>query len=137
MNRVELARRLRPLIVDAVGKLDDKRISEDPEAVHLCDTLHGDGRAIQAGTRINWHGKVKKAAVTLWDRPDSWPDAAPGLWEDLAYRAGIRIIPETITAGLAFAKGERGWWGDQLWESKMENNVWNPAQNPAGWEVVE
>ena len=91
---------------------------------------------MSAGTRINWYGKVKRAAVDLWDRTENNPDNAPTLWEDLAYRDGIRIIPETITAGLAFAKDELGWWGDTLYKSLLDANVWTPEQNASGWEKV-
>lgn len=49
---------------------------------------------------------------------------------------GYRIIPETITAGLAFAKGEKGWWNDELYESLLAANVWTPAVNPDGWKKI-
>lgn len=71
------------------------------------------------------------------DRKDQAPDNHPGGWEDINYRAGYRIIPETITAGTAFAKGECGWWGELLYRSLLDANVWTPAGNPAGWELVE
>ena len=64
------------------------------------------------------------------------PAAAPPLWEDIQYRQGYRIIPETITAGLAFAKGEKGWWNDELYESLLAANVWTPAVNPDGWKKI-
>jgi hypothetical protein len=89
------------------------------------------------GTRINWHGTVKRAASDLWNTAENNPDNAPALWEDLAYREGIRMIPEIITAGTAFAKGEQGWWDDTLYKSTMDNNVWTPEQLPAGWEMTE
>ena len=54
----------------------------------------------------------------------------------MAYRDGIRIIPETITAGTAFAKDELGWWGDTLYKSLLDANVWTPEQNASGWEKV-
>lgn len=63
---------------------------------------------MSAGTRINWGGVIKQAAVDLWDTDTNTPDNAPTLWEDIAYRQGYRIIPATITAGTAFAQGECG-----------------------------
>ena len=57
------------------------------------------------------------------------------MWEDIAYREGWRIIPETITSGTAFALDECGWWEDVLYKSKIANNVWTPAAYPAGWEA--
>lgn len=65
------------------------------------------------------------------------PDAAPILWEDIAYRQGYCIIPATITAGAAFAQGECGWWGDTLYRSTIASNVWTPDAYPARWEAVQ
>ena len=89
---------------------------------------------VKAGTRINWKGTLKRAAADLWDTVDNNPENAPTLWEDISYRDGFRIIPETITAGLAFAEGEFGWWGDVLYRSKAASNVYTPAQYMDNWE---
>ena len=130
---LERARQLRAMIEAAAGNLTDADAST---AAELFPRLKQDGSLVSAGTRINWNGKVKRAAVDLWDRAENDPDNAPTLWEDLAYRDGIRIIPETITAGLAFAKDDLGWWGDTLYKSLLDANVWTPEQNASGWEKV-
>lgn len=128
------ARKLREIIHTAAVRLEDKDASQ---GAVLFPRLKQDGSLVKAGTRINWRGVVKRAAVDLWDNADSTPDAAPELWEDLAYREGIRIIPDDITAGMAFANGERGWRGDALYESLIDGNVWTPEAHPAGWKKVE
>ena len=87
--------------------VDDKTASVAPE---MFDSLTGSGALVKAGTRINWMGVLKRAAVDLWDSAENSPDNAPTLWEDIAYREGYRIIPETITSTLAFALDEIGWW---------------------------
>lgn len=130
MKRAE-ALKLRAIVEQAAVSLDDKTASE---AATLFPRLKQDGALIAAGTRINYGGTVKRAAVDLWDTEENTPDNAPALWEDLAYREGIRIIPEVITAGTAFAKDELGWWGDVLYRSTMDANVWTPETNAAGWE---
>lgn len=130
---LERARQLRAMIEAAAGNLTDADAST---AAELFPRLKQDGSLVENGTRINWGGTIKRAAVDLWDRTENNPDNAPTLWEDLAYRDGIRIIPETITAGLAFAKDEYGWWGDVLYKSLLDANVWTPDQNAAGWEKV-
>ena len=56
--------------------------------------------------------------------------------ENVDYKEGYRIIPDTITVGLAFAKGEKGWWEDLLYESLLEANTYTPEQYPDGWELV-
>ena len=99
-------------------------------------TLKGSGGLIKAGTRINYNGVIKRAAVDLWDTAESSPDNAPSLWEDISYREGYRIIPEVITSGTAFMKDECGWWKDKLYKSLIASNVYTPEQYPAGWELV-
>lgn len=133
-NILENARAERKALLAAVPSLDDKTAST---AAALFPKLKEDGSLVKAGTRINWNGVLKRAAVDLWDRSENNPDNAPTLWEDIEYREGYRIIPETITVGLAFAKDECGWWGDALYKSLIDANVWTPEANGAGWELVE
>ena len=133
MNHIEHARKLRPLMVKAAQNLDDKDASE---AVELYDGMKYGGALIKAGTRINWHGTLKQAAVDLWDTPENNPENAPTLWEDIPYREGIRIIPAAITVTQAFAKGEKGWWGDALYTNLIDANVYTPEQYPAGWALT-
>lgn len=119
--------RMRDGVDDAVASI----------AVSVYPELDNDGKLINTGTRINWNGILKRAAVDLWDIEENNPDNAPILWEDIDYKAGHRIIPEVITVGLAFAKDECGWWNEKLYKSLMDANVYNPDQYTAGWEVIE
>lgn len=128
------ARKLRPIIVQAAASLDDASASS---AAEFFPSLKMDGSLVSAGTRINWRGTIKRAAVDLWDTAENDPNNAPTLWEDISYRDGYRIIPAAITAGTAFAKGECGWWGDVLHKSLIDANVHTPDACPDGWEVVE
>jgi hypothetical protein len=133
MNILENARKLRKIIEQASESLTDAVASEAPE---LFGTLKYDSGLIKAGTRINWNGVIKRASVDLWDTEANTPSNAPSLWEDIAYKQGYRIIPETITAGTAFSKDEMGWWGETLYKSVIDGNVWTPVAHASGWEVV-
>lgn len=106
-------------------------------APDLFPGLTGDGSLIQAGTRINWGGVLKKAAVDLWDTAENTPDAAPGLWVDILYRDGIRIIPETITLAEKFSAGEEGWWNNEVYVSLVNDNVYTPEQYAPNWKRKE
>lgn len=132
MTRDE-ALKLRAIVEQAAASLPDKDASE---GVPLFPHLKQDGALVKAGTRINWRGRIKRAAVDLWDTEDNTPDTAPPLWEDIAYRDGYRIIPATISAGAAFGEGECGWWGDTLYKSLLASNAWTPEAYPQGWEEV-
>lgn len=125
---------LRSIVEQAAVSLDDKIAST---AAALFPRLKRDGRLVKVGTRINWNGTIKRAAVDLWDTEANDPDHASNLWEDILYRDGYRYIPDVITATGAFALRECGWWKDVLYRSTMAANVYTPEQYPAGWEIVE
>lgn len=140
--KYEIDEKSRPLTADEVNRLfimqnintvitDDATASR---AVELHPEMEYNGKLIPAKTRINWHGTLKRSAVDIWDTEHNNPDNEPTLWEDIAYRDGFRIIPEVITATLAFAEGECGWWGDVLYRSKVNGNVYTPAVYQANWE---
>ena len=131
MTILEQARKYRAIIEKAMALTDDKVASEAPE---LSSQLKEDGSLVKVGTRINWNGVLKRAAVDLWDTAENNPDNAPTMWENIEYREGYRIIPTTITVGTAFAKDECGWWGEELYKSLIDANVYTPEQYPAGWE---
>lgn len=132
MTRKE-ALHLRAIVEQAAASLDDQTASC---GAALFPRLKQDGALVKAGTRINWNGTLKRAAVDLWDTPENNPGTAPTLWAGIQYRNGYRIIPDTITVTTAFAEGEYGWWGDVLYHSTISSNVWTPEQYSAGWEAV-
>ena len=133
MKRSE-ALKLRSIVEQAAVSLDDKTASE---GTTLFPRLKADGSLVAVGTRINWNGIIKKAAVDLWDTESNNPDNAPDLWANIDYREGYRIIPETITVTAAFSAGEIGWWKDERYRSKLPANVHTPEQYAEGWEKVE
>lgn len=131
----EQARAYRAKIVAAAESLDDETALTVAE---LYPSLTGSGALIKAGSRYNVGGKLMRAAVDLWDRPENAPSAAPALWDELKYSgSGAREIPETISASLAFSKGELGTWQGHTYRSLIDANVWTPTAYPAGWELVE
>lgn len=121
------------LIADIVKLRESATDAQASLAVSVYPTLKQDGSLIKSGTRINHNGTIIKAAVDLWDTETNSPENAPTLWETLNYKDGYRIIPEVITVGTAFSKGELGWWNDELYESLVDSNVYTPEQYAANW----
>ena len=132
MTRAE-AKKLREAIVIGSAFLDDEIAMTAPD---MFPRLKEDGSLVKAGTRINWNGTVKKAAVDLWDTAENNPDNAPTIWADLEYQDEYRTIPEVITVTTAFSKGECGWWEGVLYRSLVDANVYTPAQYAPNWEIV-
>ena len=146
VQEAEVYERTRPLTESEVSRMlivqqINNLIVDDATASRMVDyypTLKQDGNLITVNTRINWNGKLKRAAVDLWDTEANNPDNAPTLWEDIEYRDGIRVIPTSIPSTDAFKKGDLGWWGDNLYQSIYDgDNVWTPEQYPAAWEKIE
>ena len=138
-KRRAYAKRMNAMISVARELVDDKTASLAPELYGRLREVDASQEAplVKAGPRINWKGSLKRAAVDLWDTPENNPDNAPTLWENIEYKLGVRIIPETLTAGLAFAKDEEGWWKDKKYISLIDANVWTPETYPTGWKIVE
>ena len=121
------------LIADIVKLRESITDAQASLAVSVYPTLKQDGSLIKFGTRINHNGTIIKAAVDLYDTETNSPENAPTLWETLNYKEGYRIIPEVITVGTAFSKGELGWWNDELYESLVDSNVYTPDQYAPNW----
>lgn len=134
MSYIDEARRVRSLLTKIIQEADDKTASELPSFATI---LKEDGQLISAGTRINYNGVLKRAAVDLWDRPEYNPDNAPNLWYDIQYKDGIRVIPQTIFSTEAFSLGELGWWEGKIYKSLVNSNVYNPSQYAANWAIIE
>lgn len=144
LRREQAVESIRPLTTEEVLRLTIRKTInsiEIPDAtasrmVDYYPEMTGDGSLIKAGTKINWHGQLKKAAVDLWDTADNTPDAAPTLWADIAYKDGIRIAPETPTAPSAAEMDELMWFGEHIYKSKMAGNVYTPEQAPNAWDLI-
>ena len=136
IDRIERARQFRKSGIAWAKSLPDSEASTVPS---LYEGMKYDGSLISAGTRINWHDKIMKAAVDLWDREENNPDNSPGLWEELQYKDGIRIIPTVITVTAAFSQGELGWWeeDESIYKSLVNGNVFTPAEYAQNWEKQE
>ena len=143
-QKAELSEKSHPLTADDITRMflvqniqtiitDDATASR---AVEFHPGMEYNGKLIPAKTRIRWGKVLKRPAVDIWDTKENNPDNAPTLWEDIAYCDGFRIIPEIITATLAFSEGEYGWWEDKLYRSKVNGNVYTPAVYPDNWEQM-
>lgn len=132
---IELGRGLKAMREGAPDDLASK-------APYTYPTMKYNGAKIPVGTRINWKGRLKRAATDLWDREDQNPDNHSNGWHDLDYRNGYRIIPSApngvFDAALAFNNGDCGWWGEALYRSILPTpNNYTPEAYPAGWERTE
>lgn len=130
------AKALRTVLVQGGASLSDTIISTAPEA---CQRMKYDGALIKNGTRIYWpeDGKIYKNGSDLWDREEFNPKNSPDLWSEIMYREGIRIILQKIEISTRFAKDELGWWGNDLYQSLQNDNVYTPEEYLNYWKLIK
>lgn len=98
-----------------------------------------EGELIPAKTRIrddNDPSVIWRNNVDLWNTDENSPQNAPTLWDKIAYHNGVRIIPDTIPATLAWMLGEYGWRDGHVYKSGMDGNVYLPGTVGAPWEKL-
>lgn len=103
------------------------------EAVEIHDHWWS-GIEYKVGDVRQFDGKLYRCNLDHTSQETWKPDVSPSLWTQIMYRDGIRIIPDVIPSTQPFAKDEIGWWGDDLYVSLINANVYTPVQYPAGWQ---
>lgn len=81
LSRIEAANAMKDEVSDEVA-------SRFP---NLYPKMHGDGKTIKAGTRINCNGRLKRALKDITDTAENNPESAPASWEEIPYKNGKRI----------------------------------------------
>lgn len=132
MISIERAYELRKIIEKAMVLLDDAELSK---GIELLPSLKYNGNLISNGAKVKFNGKIYKSSVDLYDTEQNNPINAPTLWEEILYKNGIRIIPEFITVTTKFSKNELGYWNDTIYQSLVDNNVYNPEQYSQNWQI--
>lgn len=132
--KAKTAERLHKTIMAAIAIIDDQHASE---GVELFPKLKQDGSLISAGTRINWNGMLKRAAVDLWDYAENNPDNAPTLWEEIAYLNGYRVLYSHISASNPVQPEEMCWEDGKLYRCIYHVAcTYRPSEYAAAWEEV-
>lgn len=109
--------------------------------VNLYGELVGDGKEVPAGQRRVFEGELYAANVTVWDRPDQWPDQQPGLWRKITKTGEIEDWVQPSGAHDAYHFGDVRAHVGKVWRSTVEDgpngeakNTWEPGVY--GWEEV-
>lgn len=131
--RIDMRQRVNSLTID--NQTAGRMIDYYPTMAEVC----AEGELITALTRIrddNDPSVIWRNNVDLWNTPENSPQNAPTLWDKIAYHNGIRIIPDTIPATLAWMNGEYGWRDGHVYKSGMDGNVYLPGTQGAPWELM-
>ena len=133
MTLKELALKLRPIIEQAVQRLDDTTALD---AVTLYPKWDGNGVEYAADVRVRYDGVLYRV-LTAHTSQETWaPADAPSLF------AKVLIPDPTVTPAWEqpgstnpYMQGDRVTHNGSTWESTIDNNVREPGVY--GWENVE
>lgn len=135
---IDRARELRAKIEElATDHIDDSDATSYTELFPLWD---GNGKAYKTGDRVRYNGILYKVLQDHTSQTDWTPDAAPSLFAEVLI-PDPEVIPvwRQPDSTNPYMTGDKVHYPDEngpVYESTIDNNVWSPADYPAGWKEV-
>lgn len=133
MTLTEKARILRPLIEKAAANLD----TEDALTGIDLFPVWKPGQTYTVGQRVRYNDTLY-SVIQAHISQDGWkPDTAASLYAKVLI-PDDNVIPEweQPDATNAYMRGDTVRYNGKVYRSLIDNNVWSPADYPAGWEEV-
>lgn len=131
MTLTELARKLRPLIEQAVESLDDETAVQ---GVQLYPAWAA-GVAVQVGQRYQYNGQLYKVVQAHTTQADWTPDKTPALFVVVSLDEWPEFVQPT-GAHDAYKTGDKITYNGEHYVCKMDACTWSPSEYPAAWEKV-
>lgn len=130
----ERAIALRRMIEKAAVSLPDE---DALGAVELFPVWAAD-KAYAVDERIRYGEKLYRCVQAHTSQADWTPDVTPALWTEVAKPGEIPVWKQPSGTQDAYMKGDKVWYPDRnghIYESKMDDNVWEPTV--FGWLLLE
>lgn len=121
---------------------ENAEVMDDESAVDYIDlfpTWNAGGISYEVGTRVRYEGTLYKV-LQYHTSQESWnPADAPSLFAEVLPGQGGTDIGEWQQPDSTnpYMIGDRVIFEGKIYESTVDNNVWSPADYPAGWREVE
>lgn len=133
MSLVKMARKLRPIIEQAVQNLTEETALD---AVDLFPAWK-ENQSYSAGQKIRYAGVLYSVLQDHVSQSDWTPTTASSLFAKV-------LIPdpnvvsdwEQPDSTNPYSKGDRVRFEGKIYESLIDGNVWSPSTYPAGWKEV-
>lgn len=132
---IERARLLRRIIEKASAMLED---GDALEAIELFQQWAPD-KAYEAGVRLRYNNKLYRVVQGHTSQANWTPDITPALYTEVAEPGTIPVWRQPTGAQDAYNTGDKVHYPDEngpVYESLIDNNVWPPADYPAGWALI-
>lgn len=138
MNKIFLAQQMNRFVQMSVQSAN----LTDEQAMQIAD-LYPNWAAMKAyaadeivkfGVNADGETQLYKVIQAHTSQADWTPDTAASLYKKIGFTDdGVSIWTQPLGATDAYMKGDVVSFENQLWESTVDNNVWQPGVY--GWEV--
>lgn len=127
--------------LDKIGKLVANQVNDDAVALSISEfyDVWEPNKKYDAGRYLLYQTILYKTLQTHTSQ-DTWtPDVTGSLYAKvLADPSGETIKEwEQPDSTNGYMTGDKVYYNGVIYESTIDNNVWSPADYPAGWKVVE
>lgn len=136
VDYMEEARKLRAKILELSANFTDEEAAEIPFALPKWVS----GREYAVGDRVRYGENVYKVLIAHTSQNDWTPVDSPSLF--------ARILPgqdgsdeeigdwEQPDSTNPYMMGDKVRFNGRVYESLIDNNIWSPADYPAGWREI-
>lgn len=124
-----------------IGKIVANQVTDDIVALSIQEfyDIWEVGVLYPVGRYIIYNDILYKV-LTEHTSQDEWtPDVSPSLFTKVLIDPSGETIPEWVQPDStnAYMIGDKVKFEDRIYESIIDNNIWSPADYPAGWKVIE
>lgn len=138
MNKIFLAQQMNRFVQMSVqsANLTDEKAMEiaDLYPEWAAMKAYPENEIVKYGVNANGETQLYKVVQAHTSQEDWTPDTAASLYKKIGYtEEGVAIWTQPLGNTDAYMKGDIVSFENQLWESTVDNNVWQPGVY--GWEV--
>lgn len=124
------ANAIRRNILKVSSSLSDDYAWETPELFPVWES----GIEVTAGERYQYRNKLYKCVQGHTTQEQWTPDITPALWTEVAKPGEIPEWKQPTGAQDAYMTGDKVRHNEKIWQSDVDNNIWEPGVY--GWSEV-
>lgn len=127
--------------LNKIGKIVANQVTDDVVALSIQEfyDIWVVGVLYPVGRYITHNDILYKVLTEHTSQADWTPDVSPSLFAKVLIDPTGETIPEWVQPDStnAYMTGDKVKYEGKVYESTIDNNIWSPADYPAGWKLIE
>ena len=127
--------------LNKIGKIVANQVTDDVVALSIQEfyDIWAVGVLYPVGRYITHKGILYKVLIEHTSQTDWTPDVSPSLFAKVLIDPTGETIPEWVQPDSTntYMTGDKVMYEGVVYESTIDNNIWSPADYPAGWKLIE